>query len=164
MNVYERMTEHQHQVELFAWAAVARAHGLSVAREWLQRAPEALRRGAPNKEASKPDERLRWLHSVPNGAAYGKDPAQRQKEGARMKAEGLRPGVADVFLPLPMSLACGQGWSAGLYLELKRVKGGTVSAEQKAFGQYANSVGYRWLVVRGYYEAITAIEAYLRGE
>ncbi len=45
----------------------------------------------------------------------------------KMKRQGNRKGVPDIVLPARSS----SGEYSGLYLELKRVKGGRVSKEQK---------------------------------
>lgn len=44
--------------------------------------------------------------------------------GGRMKAEGLKSGVPDIFLPVP------RGEFHGLFVEMKRTKGGTAYAPQ----------------------------------
>lgn len=65
----------------------------------------------------------------------------------RLKKEGLSPGFPDMCIP-----------SLGLYIELKRVKGGTVSAEQKDWLEYLRGCGYQAEVCRGWDEARRVIE------
>lgn len=88
------------------------------------------------------DERL--LFAIPNQAA--RDPVN----GARMKAEGLRRGVPDMFLSIPR-----HHWH-GLYIEQKR-EDGVPSSHQLSFMPVLASQGYlctfsytledsRWLV------------------
>lgn len=104
------------------------------------------------------DDRLRWLHSIPNGGSRGSTKADRQRTGARMRAEGVKRGVPDVFLPVG-------GYSArGLYLELKRARKGRLSSEQKQFRGHCISMGYHHEVCEGYLEAINKITSYLHEE
>src|SRR4051812_7142849 len=82
-------TEHAHQVALFAWAAVACYHGFAVANLWAKSGvldPQYNRRPIPC---------LKWLHAIHN---QGHGDAIR---GGRAKAEGVRKGIPDIFLPFP---------------------------------------------------------------
>lgn len=126
-------TEHDEQVALFNWAAL---------HEWHE-------------------PRLAMLFAIPNGGA------RHPVVAAKLKAEGVRPGVPDLFL------ACagigarpdhdgGTGWLAhGLFVELKRTRGGTVSAEQRAWHARLRRGGYRVEVCKGWQEAASAICDYL---
>lgn len=49
----------------------------------------------------------------------------------------------------------------GLFIELKRIKGGSVSKEQKDFISFLNNQGYLAVVCKGHKEAIVVIEHYL---
>lgn len=49
----------------------------------------------------------------------------------------------------------------GLFIELKRIKGGSVSKEQKDFISFLNNQGYLAVVCKGHKEAIVVIEQYL---
>lgn len=86
---------------------------------------------------------LRYF-SIPNAAKRG------YKLAAMMKAEGLKSGVPDMFIP-----------SLFLFIEMKRRKGGTLSPEQKEWLDYLRSCGYRCEVCRGADEAIKVVEHYL---
>ena len=128
-------TEAAHQTALFAWAA------LSVSR-W----PE-----------------LRWLHHIANGGSRGDSVASRAIRGAQLKAQGVRPGVADVCLPVR------RGKYSGLYIEMKKPsenpkregsKGG-VSDEQAEFGAFVKAQGFGWCVCYSWEEASAAIVQYL---
>jgi hypothetical protein len=66
---------------------------------------------------------------------------------ARLKAEGVCAGVLDLFIP---------AWK--LWVEMKRQKGGSVSAEQKDWISYLESVGYTTLVCKGAEDAKKKIE------
>ena len=78
--------------------------------------------------------------------------------GARLKAEGVVAGVPDVFLASPR-----QGVH-GLYIEMKRQRGGTVQATQKELITALRQAGYRVEVCKGWWEAREVIENYLTGE
>lgn len=94
---------------------------------------------------------LRLLHAIPNGGKRSKS------EAARMKAAGVKAGVPDMFLPVA------RGGSHGLYIELKRIKGGRVSAEQLAWMEELTREGYTCAVCHGWEEARKVIQTYLRG-
>lgn len=76
---------------------------------------------------------------------------------ARMKAAGVKAGVPDMFLPVA------RGGSHGLYIELKRIKGGRVSAEQLAWMEELTREGYTCAVCHGWEEARKVIQTYLKG-
>lgn len=74
-----------------------------------------------------------------------------------MKAEGLKSGVPDIFLPVP------RGEWHGLFIEMKRTKGGTVSDCQKLWLHDLRKQGYLTEVCRGWEEAARRIKSYLGG-
>lgn len=92
---------------------------------------------------------LERLHAIPNGGH--RNPAT----AARLKKEGVKKGVPDLCLPVPR-----RGYH-GLYIELKRPKGGTVSPDQAKFIGWLRAEGYRVEVARGFEAAREAIEEYL---
>ena len=108
----------------------------------------ALFRWARFAMAARPE--LRLLHAIPNGGHRHKAVA------ARMKAEGVRAGVPDVFLPVP------RGGFAGLYVEMK-TRRGRVSEEQRQWIEGLRAQGYRVEVCRGWNAAREAIEEYVGG-
>lgn len=89
------------------------------------------------------------LVAIPNG---GK---RHIKTAMAMKQEGVSKGFPDLFLPVP------NNQFHGLFIEMKRQKGGTLSKEQKAWIEYLNSVGYQAVVCKGFLEAKESIECYL---
>ena len=95
---------------------------------------------------------LRLMHAIPNG---GK---RDIRTAALMKAEGVKPGVPDIFLPLP------RGGCHGLYIELKRRKGGIVSKEQAAWMAALAAQGYRCAVCHGWEMARDEILDYLKSK
>ena len=62
--------------------------------------------------------------------------------GKRLKAEGVRPGVPDLWFP-----------GIFLVIEMKRQKGGRVSDEQKEWIDYLDKSGYVVKVCKGCEEA-----------
>lgn len=94
---------------------------------------------------------LTLMHHIPNGGKRGK------AEAARFKAQGVKAGVPDIFLP------CARGGCHGLYIELKRIKGGRVSAAQEEFIAALRLQGYRVEVCFGMEQAQKVIVEYLEG-
>lgn len=92
---------------------------------------------------------LDLLYHIPN------EGRRSVRTGARMKAEGLRPGVPDICLPVA------RGGNHGLYIELKRVKNSRVTREQLEWIEALVAQGYVAAVCRGCDEAIEIIENYL---
>ena len=76
------------------------------------------------------------------------------KQAIKMKATGYVSGVPDMAIYEP------RGNYHGLFIELKRSKGGTTSPAQKEWIEQLNKRGYKAIVCKGAYEAIKAIEDY----
>lgn len=85
------------------------------------------------------------IFAIPNGGA--RSPAT----AGRLKAEGVSAGVPDLFIP---------EWS--LWVEMKRIKGGALSAEQKKWSAYLESVGYCVIVGKGADDAKKQISAFFK--
>lgn len=100
-------------------------------------------------DAAYPREIAVLLFAIPNG---GKRAIKTARD---MKAEGVRKGVPDLFLAYPH-----KGY-AGLFIEMKRRKGGRVSDAQKAYIEALRGHGYAVVVCRGCDEAFDALTAYL---
>lgn len=94
---------------------------------------------------------LNLLHHIANGGS------RHKIEAARLKAQGVKPGIPDVFLPVPR-----KGYH-GLYIEMKRQKGGTVSQDQKEMIEALQYQGYRVEVCKGFHAAANVIEEYMEG-
>lgn len=125
-------TEAAHQMALFCWAALN-----------LERYPE-----------------LKFMHHIPNGGSRGDTERSRAIEGGKLKAQGVKPGVPDVFLPV------GRHGCKGLYIEMKKPaqqssKNGGLSDAQIEFGIFARAQGYGWMPAYSWQEAAQAIEKYL---
>lgn len=86
---------------------------------------------------------LLWCH-VPNGGA------RNLITGRRLKAEGVKRGVPDVLIftvPKPLK-------ASGVAIELKRLRGGIVTQEQKDWHTALKKVGWQVHVARGAVDAI----------
>jgi hypothetical protein len=91
---------------------------------------------------------LATMFSVPNGGH--RHPAV----AAKLKAEGVRPGVPDIVLPVA------RGAFHGLFIEMKSDKG-RASYEQLKFIASLKRNGYEAHICHGFDEAVEAIRAYL---
>jgi hypothetical protein len=93
-------------------------------------------------ELAVPIPELKWLHAIHN---QGHGDAVR---GGKAKAEGVKAGVWDIFLPVPIELYATNkentsfDWFHGLYIEMK-VGYNKLSDEQLLFQEYAKDVGYK---------------------
>lgn len=76
------------------------------------------------------------IFAIPNGGA--RHPAV----AANLKATGVSSGVPDLCIP---------AW--GVWIEMKRVKSGSTSAEQKSWLAYLASAGYKTAVCHGFESA-----------
>jgi hypothetical protein len=95
------------------------------------------------------DHRLMW--ATPNGGFRHIGTARR------LKAEGVRAGVPDVFLAIP------NGFHAGLFIELKSpAKTSRVSESQREIKCLLEKQGYACRICYGWDEAREAIEGYLK--
>lgn len=99
---------------------------------------------------------LKWLHSSLNGIFIPAPPAIRARIINHMKAEGMKKGIPDLFLPVA------RRDYHGLYIELKRSDGGTVRDEQTDFLDFVATQGYYGTVCYGYEQAVETLEWYLK--
>lgn len=88
------------------------------------------------------------VFAIPNGGLRSK------RTAAMLKAEGVKPGVPDLFIPLP------RGEYAGLFVEMKDVKGRPPRASQMEWLDLLNANGYAAYWARGADAAIELIERY----
>ena len=91
---------------------------------------------------------LKWLYHVPNGGK--RDPVT----GALLKKMGVKAGVPDLCLPVPV------GKYHGLYIEMKCGKG-RPSDEQRKWIAHLCEVGYCVHICYGFREAAKTILDYL---
>ena len=92
---------------------------------------------------------LEDLIHIPNGGWRSKS------EAVRLKKIGVKPGVSDLFLPAPV------GKYHGLWVEMKRQKGGKLSPAQKDWIDRMNRKGYLAVRADGAEEACEVIYKYL---
>ena len=95
------------------------------------------------------DPRFGLLFAIPNGEKRDVVTA------ARLKRSGVKAGVPDLMLPV-----AAQHWH-GLFIEMKRRDGGTVSAEQATRLDALNAQGYLAVVCHGADEARVLLGFYL---
>lgn len=110
-------------------------------------------------EATEQKNLIKWceyakvpIFAIPNG---GK---RNPKEAVELKRQGVKPGVPDLFIPLP------RGSKHGLFIEMKFGKNKT-SEQQDKWLAYLSKAGYQCQVCYGCEAAVACIENYLnRGE
>ena len=103
------------------------------------------------KYASAQHPGLKLMFAIPNGGA------RDAITGAMLKREGVKPGVPDIFLPLPV------GDFHGLFIELKTVKG-RPSIQQSEWLINLSNQGYAAVLCRGFDETIDTISRYVAGQ
>jgi hypothetical protein len=91
---------------------------------------------------------LKLMHHIPN---EGK---RSRSTGARMKAEGLKPGFPDICLPVPV------GKYHGLYIEMKAGKN-TTTQNQDDWLEALSGQGYFTAVCWGWEQAAVVVTKYL---
>lgn len=91
------------------------------------------------------------LYANPNGGA------RNAVTGARLKEEGVTPGIPDLTLAYPA-----KGYH-GLYIEMKKQRGGRLSESQKDTLFRLQKAGYCVFVAKGMQEAMDCIKTYLAG-
>lgn len=174
-------SEHGHQRALFAWLNMAERYGFAAA--WDEGAYKgnltAYLYNGPCQDmdmqlaALHPVPELAWIHAIPNGGLRDK------RTAAMLKAEGVKRGIPDVFLPLPIWGIVGSGQLpggefttfraityAGLYVEMKRPdsergRKGRTSAEQNAAIDWLRHSGYAVSVCLDWETAAREIQAYV---
>lgn len=89
------------------------------------------------------------VFAIPNGGKRSMVAAMRAN------AEGLSSGVPDLMIP------CANAHYHGLFIEMKKEKGGVVSATQKEWLSRLTSAGYKAVVCKGHQEAIAVLNEYI---
>lgn len=98
------------------------------------------------------------LVHVPNGAFHGVDRKSAAVVARKLREQGLQAGVFDYILPIPwIHLGI-----PGLWLEMKRTRGGEVSTDQVQFRVRMEALGWRCAIAKGWVEASTIIQTYLQ--
>lgn len=96
-------------------------------------------------------------YAVPNGIAIAGTPKQRGMYMASLKAQGFKPGVSDIVIPVPTAAF------HGLYLELKKDKTSAVADDQVLWRDRMRALGYRAEIIAGYDAAAALVREYLSG-
>ena len=91
------------------------------------------------------------IFSVPNGSHLAGTIAQRAAQVARLKAEGMVSGVPDLEIP---------EW--GCYVEMKRQRGGKLSADQVRIHDALRRAGKTVMVAKGWEDAADQVRAFRR--
>lgn len=147
-------SEHAHQRAIFAWANQATRYGFGLANNPMSydhRTREAC------WERPAPVPQLAGLFAIHNQGHGDK------VRGGRAKAEGVKRGVPDMMLPVPVGGLC------GLFLELKlpkykNRKDGGRSLEQIEWAERLREQSYRVVTAYGWQEAVSELVRYLKGE
>ena len=95
---------------------------------------------------------LALLYHTPNGGY------RNVSEAVRFKRIGVKPGVPDLFLPVARG-----GWH-GLFIEMKRQKGGRLSDDQKAWIDALTDQHYLAVRADGAEQACEILYKYLTEE
>lgn len=100
----------------------------------------------------------RWLDFVGVLWAHPANEGKRSwRNGARLKAEGLRKGLPDVLVFSPPPSLKG---AKGMAIELKRERGGKVSEDQRRWLIELAAIGWVAIIARGAREAIAELQKY----
>ncbi len=92
------------------------------------------------------------LFAIPNGGQRNIIVA------SKMKSEGVRAGIPDLFFAVP------RGVYHGLFIEMKKPKGGRLSAKQKEMISHFEFQSYACAVCAGWESARHKIIEYLKGK
>jgi len=93
---------------------------------------------------------LKWLMAIPNGGLRSKSTARK------LQLEGVKPGVSDLFLPVP------RGNSHGLWIEMKAGRN-KQTREQINFRRDMLAAGYSAVVCWSFEAARDIVISYLGG-
>ena len=90
------------------------------------------------------------MFAIPNGGS------RHILEAVNLKKQGVKKGIPDIFLATPTINY------HGLFIEMKRTKGGVVSPEQKEWIAKLEKNGYCCIVCKGFEEAKDGILHYFK--
>lgn len=154
-------SEHANQAALFMWANMAMLFGVNVANDpHSYTVPGFAKTQFENagklgyKLYSPPVEQLKWLHAIHNQGHGDKI------RGGKARAEGVKAGVADIFLPVPAMESEFNAYYHGLYIELK-VGYNKADEKQLDFQTDMRNSGYAAEVCNGWLAARDCILKYL---
>lgn len=157
-------TEHAEQRALMAWCNMAAKFGMAAADDDLSYTEKdyanqlSQLQARINKQKHLPQ--FEWIHAIHNQEKSGS-----AIRGAMAKAEGVKAGVADLFLPWPKINNHSSYQIHGCYIEMKRNVTTDIekllSNEQKAYREYCQRVGYDWHCCRGWRDGRAVLLNYL---
>jgi hypothetical protein len=112
---------------------------------------------------------IRWARTMAAAGESRLDLLHGDSSGVRVpigcavkiKAAGAIKGWPDLFLPVPEVDPFKPFLTAGLFIELKRSKGGRLTVEQSMIHRRLREQGYRVEVCLGAEEAIKCLKDYL---
>lgn len=105
---------------------------------------------------------LRFVYAVPNGGKRGDSEQSAKIAGGMMKAEGMKKGVPDLFVPIPRFHVSHNRHYCGFYVEMKTANGGDGgSKEQHEYLAFLSDQGYATYIANGWQAAATAIREYM---
>lgn len=93
--------------------------------------------------------RIKFMFAIPNGGL--RDPIT----AGRLRAEGVKRGVPDILLPVTNRSY------AGLFIEMKRRKGGETSEFQDNYHEYLKSASYKVVTAHTWEKARDEILSYI---
>lgn len=100
-----------------------------------------------------------YIHHSPNGGIRvqktNRDGSTYSPEGAKLKEMGTKAGFPDLTVFLA------RGGYFGLYIEMKRERGGAVSREQRMLIDRLTRQGYLCTVCHGTLEAVKVLKTYM---
>lgn len=155
--------EHKHQVQFIRWCKMQRVD-----------LPASLYYCSSSQRGETLED---YIFAIPNGGkreqktkVIGGKKVNYSPEGARLKAEGCKAGVHDLFLPMPRYFKGEENpFVFGLFIEVKKpvskdYENPQVSKEQKQFGERMLRMGYKVAYCWGFNEIVDAVEAYFKGD
>ena len=147
-------TEYQEQEKIFLWA-----HGRPAERRAVRTKQGLKYYWEPAIPAQCKDPRIQLMFATLNGLRL---PIGQARKASRA---GMRKAVPDIWLPVrafrPGWNDIGDAYWHGLCVELKRLKGGHLDEDQKAYHELLREQGYKVVVCKGAEAAIKEIEEYL---
>lgn len=147
--------EHYEQVALFSWLSMVAMHGIKAADDPMSYEVKGYADDTYGDADAIPA--CKWVHAIPNGGSRGSTKDQAMRVGAQLKAEGVKSGVSDIFVPIPAH------GLHGLYIEMKRTDSGELSENQKAFGAFVREQGYGFCCCHGWKAAAECLRQWLAG-
>jgi hypothetical protein len=142
-------SEHAHQTAIFAWRNMALMHGIAAAYDMKCYDSQEYAMSAYGTHDRVDD--FETIIAIPNGGARHKAVA------AKMKAEGQKKGVSDIFWPQPV------GTKHGLWIELKPDSKKPMKKEQVEWLEKMNNKLYVGVRCDGWQQAVATLTAYMDG-